>query len=73
MQNRADDWLQKAYDMETLAADATDEETRKMYVEMAAQWRELADQFRRANDGAPAPSLKHDGAPAPSLKDDDAA
>jgi len=65
MQNRTDEWLQKAYNMDKLAADATDEETRKMYVEMAAQWRELADQFRRAHDGAPAP--------APSLKDDDAA
>ena len=71
MQNETEEWLQKAYNMDKLAADATDEETRKMYVEMAAQWRELADQFRRAHEGAPAPSLK-DG-PAPSLKDDDAA
>ena len=71
MQNRTDDWLQKAYNMEKLAADATDEETRKMYNEMAAQWRELADQFRRAHEGAPAPSL--DDQAAASLKDDDAA
>ena len=70
MQNRTDDWLQKAYNMEKLAADATDEETRKMYTEMAAQWRELADQFRRAHEGAPAPSLKDDDA---TLTDDDAA
>ena len=71
MQNRPDDWLQKAYNMEKLAAEATDEETRKMYVEMAAQWRELADQFRRAHEGAPAPSLTDHS--APSRKDDDAA
>ena len=71
MQNRTDDWLQKAYNMEKLAADATDEETRKMYVEMAAQWRELADQFRRAHEGAPAPSPHAHS--APSRKDDDAA
>ena len=71
MQNRTDEWLQKAYNMEKLAADATDEETRKMYVEMAAQWRELADQFRRAHESAPAPSP--DDHPAPPLKDDDAA
>jgi len=71
MQNRTDDWLQKACNMEQLAADAADEETRQMYVEMAAQWRELADQFRRAHEGAPAPSL--DDQAAASLKDDDAA
>ena len=71
MQNETEEWLQKAYNMDKLAADATDEETRKMYVEMAAQWRELADQFRRAHEGTPAPSL-NDG-PAPSLKEDDAA
>ena len=70
MQSRTDEWLQKAYNMEKLAADATDEETRKMYVEMAAQWRELADQFRRAHEGAPEPSLKDNDA---KLKDDNAA
>lgn len=51
MQDRTTELLQKAEHMEKLAAHAADEATRNMYAGMALQWRELADQLRRANEG----------------------
>ena len=56
MQNRATELIQRAQHLERLAADAADEARRKMFAEMAQQWRDLAEQVQRAeqSDGGTA-------------------